>query len=265
MAREQWTYTADGVIWKLLYAPSEKIIGEVRNITEKKATFFCLDAKTGVPLWKNVQKDDPWWIEIECADRNAVYFSRFVQPDIPQHRGIECCSISDCTTLWRNDEVTFWFEQDDKLCVYKDQYEQRHTYWISKKTGEVLEEVRNAQEIAHSVEIENRVTVPIPLDMTQEWQSVVEYVRNHRSGDVLESSIEVIPLENVVVVGYYTRNGNGLVLHLDVYARATQQLVYSVIQETGCHYPVGENFFVVDSMLYYVKDQRTLVGVNVWK
>ncbi|MCX7984445.1 MAG: DUF4905 domain-containing protein [Bacteroidetes bacterium] len=266
MVHERWRYTAHGFIWKLQYSPSKRIVGEVRDLEKREVSFFCLDAITGTPLWQDLQKEEKWWIELEHVDQHLVFFSRFEQPNIPRHRGIECCSLENGRTLWKNNDVTFWFDSPEKVCGYKDYFEGRRAYWISKETGGILEEIPTSHSFHFVPDQQSYVRVPFPYDLYEEKNLVDQCLQHHGTDTILSATIEVIPTEQYVVVGYYTQSVNPtLNLHLNVFEKEKQQCLYSVLQENNCRYPVQENFFIAGSMLYYVREQRTLIGVALWR
>lgn len=259
-----WKYTPGDLIWRVFYAPSGSIVGECRNPEKRQTSFFCIDATTGKVQWENFRADEPWWIGIEAVDDASVYFHRFAQPDMPQHKGIECRALADCSFQWSNAELTFWFEQGNKLCAYRDYFEERRSYWIDKRTGEILGEMSG--DVSRADEVLTAVVTPQPLVMDSFSSQILTILKKHESDTILSESIEIIETDQHFIIGYYTTSAKqAYTLHLSVINRATADVEFSRVQEKECAFPVPTNFFLVDTMLYFVENQKTLCGVTLWK
>jgi hypothetical protein len=75
-----WTYKVDGVIWRVIPAESGKIVGEVRNVAKKTASFFCLNQMTGEVFWEDLKFDERWWIGIETIHEDIILLHGFSTP-----------------------------------------------------------------------------------------------------------------------------------------------------------------------------------------
>ncbi len=265
--KPKWTFTTEGIIWRLFYSESKKIVGEIRNADSQDVSFFCLDACNGKPLWKNVRFDEKWWIGIENVDDRFVYFHRFIQPNMPQHQGIECRTLDKCEMQWRNDELTFWYLSDEKVCGYKDFFEQRKTYWLDRQTGNILSDV-SVEEMSHDDKngLKNFILAPMPATLMAVGEEIQNLVQRNGTPNILLDTVEAIETYWYWIVGYYSNeNENQYSLHLEILDRSSGKSVYSIIQEQECLYQVHENFFVANSWLYFVIDKNKLNGIELWK
>jgi len=169
--KPEWTYTADGMLWRLFCAKGERIVGECRDQGRKTASFFCLDENTGLPLWKDLRLEEAWWVGIEAVLGDTLVLHSYAKPDMPQHRGIRAFDVASGTPRWRNDESTFWFCVDDRLYAYRDLFEKRVGYELDLNTGahlrtfeESLQEINDLRERATEIQDREGVVLPGPFD-----------------------------------------------------------------------------------------------------
>jgi len=113
--KPSWSYSPQGIIWRILVGKRDHIVGECRDNEQKKATFFCLNGISGQPLWENKGMNEPWWVGIEAVHQDVVLVHGFEQPDMPGHRGIEAWKLETGEELWRNEETTY-----GKLLAFND-------------------------------------------------------------------------------------------------------------------------------------------------
>ncbi|MBP8976117.1 MAG: DUF4905 domain-containing protein [Bacteroidetes bacterium] len=265
--KPKWTFTTKGIIWRLFYSESKKIVGEIRNADSQDVSFFCLDACNGKPLWENMHFDEKWWIGIENVDDRFVYFHRFIQPNMPQHQGIECRTLDKCEMQWRNDELTFWYLSDEKVCAYKDFFEQRKTYWIDRQTGNILNDA-SVEEMSCDDKngSKNFILAPMPATRMAVGDEIQNLIQRNGTPNILQDTVEAIETYWYWIVGYYcNENENKYSLHLEIIDRSSGESVYSIVQEKECLFQVPENFFVADGWLYFVKDKHKLNGIELWK
>ena len=72
-----WEYKVDGLIWRVIPAESGKIVGEVRNVTKKATSFFCLNQMTGEVFWEDLKFGERWWIGIEAIHKDVILLHGF--------------------------------------------------------------------------------------------------------------------------------------------------------------------------------------------
>jgi len=100
-------------------------VGEARDQDQKLVSFFALNAQSGVPLWRDLRLDEPWWAGIEAASDGVVLLHRFATPDMPQHKGILALDLKSGAQLWENRDVTFWFIRDGSVVAHRAVFEKR--------------------------------------------------------------------------------------------------------------------------------------------
>ena len=187
----KWQYSNSDIIWKLSYAELGFLIGESRNLETKRASFLCLDASTGKIFWDNVSLEEPWWVGIEGVEHNVVFFHRYAQPELPEHKFIEA---HDCRTgklLWMNTDLIFWFALEDKVYANKNFFEKRVTYCLDAMTGSVLGECSDVAEQyaeAYRRKQETAAQYPVPMDAIVETNTVSAALKKKWNGRLLLNS-----------------------------------------------------------------------------
>ncbi|RPI03963.1 MAG: DUF4905 domain-containing protein, partial [Ignavibacteriae bacterium] len=151
-----WSFDAGSLIWRIYFTSNNLIIGEARSQETKTTNFFCLDVRTGNPLWSNVGFDEPWWIGIETVYQRWMILHGFVRPDIPEHRGIRVVDIGSGGLLWRNDELSYWFMDGEKLYAHKYLFEKHVAYELDINSGAVINEY--ADDLDRILEIRNTLS-----------------------------------------------------------------------------------------------------------
>ncbi len=256
-----WSYKTNGVLWRLLYSPSGSIVGEVRNTDLKQASFFCLNVATGQICWEDYILSEKWWVGIENVDEDYIYFHYYAQPDMPQHKGIECHLLRSGELLWKNDDVTFAYSTNQYVCAYRDFFEKRQYVFLNKCNGNIVNEHIQLQEQNQDYNPEQRVIAPLPLGIFHGKHRVVGILES-KFKNIIVDTVEIIESQNYLIAGFYTKD-EYYTLYITVMEKDTLKLVYTDVQNRECMYPVPENFFVVSNMLCYIANQSTLYGIEL--
>ena len=272
-----WTFSADGVIWRLVFAPGGRLIGESRDREKKAASFFCLDLIAGKPLWKNLALDEPWWIGIESVHNSTLLLHGFVSPDMPEHRGIQAFDVGTGQRLWEDETLTYWFGGAERLFAYRDFFDKRVGYEIEIRSGSIIathdstmdELNKIRQEIAGSAFVPE-VTIPEPLD--DEADPIVMGCVNHATkGMEVVGGIEYAKSGGFMIFDFNVRSeGRGaepssLENILAVYELPGRKRIFFEVTARGLKSRVPDVFFICNETLFFVKDQRTLTAIRLWK
>ncbi len=267
--REKWSFTSDSLIWRILYEEPHCIIGECRDAERKIASFFSLDAASGSAYWHAKQFAEPWWIGIEGVENGLVFFHGYAKPDMPEHKGIEACSIVSGRTLWSNPNFVFWFSCGDKICAYRDFFEKRVSYLLNAQSGEILEEDIDARALRHLKEesdVQPGAQFPEPLEGSVDIKQVSDLL-GKKWNNILPETIEFLENTEYWIIGFYIREEgrNWVSPHLGIVEKKTGDIAYSI--KLGEHYPVPVPglFFKVRENIYYIESQHSLHAVELWK
>jgi len=263
----KWSFTSDSLIWRILYAEPHCIIGECRDAERKSASFFSLDALTGSVYWQEKQFAEPWWIGIEAAVKGIVFFHGYAKPDMPEHKGIEACSVVGGHTLWSNPNLVFWFTSGDKICAYRDFFEKRVSYLLNAETGEITDEEINAADLRLAEDgmgtIQD-ILFPEALETSADQKRLSEILENKWS-NILSQSIEYIEKEDLWITGFYVKEEQrgGVSPRIEILDKKTGNTIHSMTIGRNYPAPAPDLFFLVRGIVYCIENQHTLHALEI--
>jgi len=274
----EWTYTAEGTLWRLFCASGGRIVGECRDQDRKVASFFCLDENTGFPLWKNLQLEQAWWVGIEAVLEDTLLFHTYAKPDMPQHRGISAFDVETGALRWRNDDITFWFGGNGRAYAYRDFFEKRVGYELDLKSGNVLKSFEDSLQELHALRKDaaqtqdfTGVVLPEPLDTTATGDEVRSLLMKALRGATPSGSVEFVKEKDVVAFSYYLTTSNSRSdkpaydNHLCVYRQPGESRLFSGVINENLALPVPDTFFLRGSRLLFLKNQQSLISLRLWQ
>lgn len=274
--RPAWTYHVEGVIWRLVPADLDLLVGESRNIDKKQASFFCLNRKEGKVLWEGATFEEPWWIGIEAIQRDRVLLHGFATPDMPEHQGITALDVLTGRVVWHNQALRFVQAVGDSVFASKDAVEGRAFLELDYRTGELLRTPRVDTMVPddEGIRADSAATFlpifPAQMDFDvfaseQSATMVQEYVpKEHVIGP-----IETIENGRFLCLGFHERshsrgeNETSLSNMLKIVDLNDGELVYSEMLNANVAGIVADSFFSIGGMLYYIKERATLVAVDL--
>jgi hypothetical protein len=274
-----WHFNAGTLIWRIFFTSNNLIIGETRNQETKSTSFFCVDIYSGKPLWKNIGFEEPWWIGIEAVYKGWMILHGFVRPDMPEHRGIRVIDIESGKLLWRNDTLSFWFIDNEKLYAHKYIFEKHICNELDINTGTIVHEQSDnldlMQELRQKVlqmeaERHQDVIFPEVYDENDAESAVRTVVRRITENKAIEGWIEYLSHFGMLIVSHYRRVQNqseSSLLNniLSVYDLRSEKNLYGEIIAEGVKTPSSDSFFIKDDLLFFIKHQTTLIALQPWK
>jgi hypothetical protein len=274
----EWVHTADGLLWRLFCARSGRLIGECRDQERKTATFFCLDERTGVPLWKNLRLEESWWVGIEAVIGDVLILHTYAKPDMPQHRGIHAFDVATGSPRWRNDDCTFWFSVRDRAYAYRDLFEKRVGYEFDVFSGAVLRTFEESLDELGALKAESSgnqdlegVVLPEPFDRESSGAGLQQLFDRALRGAVPTGSVDFATSKDIVAFSYYlpARRGRGekpaFENHLQVYRSPDGVRLFSEVINENLAFPVPDTFFIRGPRLLFLKNQQSLISLRLWQ
>lgn len=270
-----WSFSCGGTLWRLLLGEQGSIVGECRDQEKKETTFFCLNGETGSRSWTYSSAEERWWLGLEDVCRNRALIHGFESPDLPGHKRLLALDLDSGAEVWRNDEVTYWFSYQSRVYVYRTMFEKRIAEVLDLETGELLEshdaieDLAAVRELARQEDPHASLEFPELLDPAGaplKFRTLIEReIRNHR----LVGQIEAVVKERFLVMNYHrvskgsTPENFRLENQLLIFDSGTGKKVYSDLLAQDAHAPVPDAFFVKDSSVYFIKDQKNLCMVRL--
>ena len=269
--KPSWAYSPRGVIWRILFGKSNRIIGESRDNEKKTVTFFCLDGSTGLPLWENRGMKEPWWVGIEAIHQDVVLTHGFEKPDMPGHRGIEAWKAETGEELWRNEEVTYWFCYRERVYAYQTLFERRQGYALDLHSGSVVEtydkgveELFAVRQLAMQEDIEEHLLFPELVEEGHGPGDIHSLILGEIGGREIIGGVEHVYEHPYLIMNYHvhaqkaTSESLKLQNHLAIIDTREGAKVFADIVSKDASAPVPDSFFLRSGFVYFVKDQRAL-------
>ena len=271
--RPIWSYSVDGVIWRILPAEAGLLVGEARNLQSKTASFFCLDRRTGRPLWENTVLPEPWWVGIEAIHGGILFLHGFASPEMPARRGITALDLRTGAMLWSSAESEAVGIRPETLLAVRGRFPHREVVELDARTGavrgaqpadeETFETLRHIQGPSVSPE----VLYPLPLGEDESSGRLRRHLLGHWKSLAGVESIERIAHETADVVLIHERVPAGgemlLKAAVAVLEPRTGALLYRSTVDSGLRRPVPDACCVCDGVLYFLRERTTLVAIDL--
>jgi hypothetical protein len=273
-----WEFNTGVLVWKILFTSHNTIVGETRDQAAKLTRFFCIDASSGRVLWKEKEYDEPWWIGIETVYDRWMILHGFARPDMPEHQGVRIIELETGALLWRNDDVCYWFINDQKLYAYKYLFEKRIGYEIDFRTGAILHKYSDNLDVLHELrntaqqslsEIQASLVFPELFNDTENNSIVEALVRQITAKNALQDSIEILLQNNILFVSYCQREEESedstLRNVFTIYDTQKERTLFTEVLMYNVRIPSPDTFFVKDTFLYFIKNKSIITALQPWK
>lgn len=239
-------------------------------------SLFAVHALEGRPLFSGVTLHDPWWIALEMTIGEVAILHAFPRPDLPNAIG---ATAVDCVTgevLWRDDNLRVLCGTQELALIQRgSSFDLSGIALIDARTGVVLEEIGENAERANAFQQACAVTEEWPG-----WVNSETLEEDHlRFGEINDLLGRLMPERR----GPVEMGGHGPFTILGVHApsrRSAQTMLANLIdthlfivrdgrvvhQEivTGdAPGPSSDIFFIWNGMLIFIRDRKTLAGINL--
>lgn len=270
-----WSFACQGTIWRLLLGDRGFLVGECRNEEKKETVFFCLNEETGEPVWRHGGLEERWWVGLEAVCKNRVLLHGFETPDMPGHKRLIALDLESGTEVWRNDEVTFWFSYQSRIYTYRTMFEKRVALVLDLETGELLETHEGIEDLAALRQLAREEDPHASLDFPEILEPgeappklrpfIEREIRHHRP----VGAIEAVARGPFLLMNYH-REGKGstaekplLENHFIIFDSTSGKKVFSDVLIRNAHAPVPDAFFIRNSSVFFIKDQKNLCMVRL--
>jgi hypothetical protein len=273
-----WTFSANGIIWRMVLADPGFLIGECRDPQARLASFFAVETESGNVLWKDLRLVEQWWVGLEAVHNNVILFHGFASPDMPEHRGIQAFDMRTGRELWSNHDFSFWFCHQDQVIVYRDMFERRVGHELDLQTGSLirtheasLQELHELRQRAAAEQTMPDAILPEFFEEKKAGEEVSQLVKKETKGKSLAGNIEYLRQGDILVFNYHERRSGdaaqppSLENHLFVYQLSPRKRRFAEIIGRNLTGYVPDSFFVNRGHLLFVSNQRVLTALNLWK
>lgn len=263
--RPAWTYTVSGTLWRVIPAPPGTVVGEERDARAKRAIFFAVDLRSGQLRWSGRRFLDDWWVGVSAVHREVLFLHGFATPDMPGHLGIMAADVQSGEILW-----------SDPTCSLVEL--RTNTVVLSRPgpAGPVVEEralrtggAAATEEAEQGGHTDAGVEFHAPFVVDPE--SGLDRRLDHLLRPVLRETSSVGPLEIIdhpralIVMSYEAEaplsDRSPLKGRLWIMHPESGSLLYEEMVQKELHMPAHNTFSVVQDMLLYVKEGRSLRAI----
>lgn len=262
--KKLYSYKTKLQIWRLLLSEKNRLIIEDRD-TEKKEVFFtCLQAETGKKIFSEYQFDEKFWLGIETIYKEIIYLHKFQKPDMPGHKTIIAFSIEEKKILWENDQYNFLFTKDEKVYVYRQQFDSREFYTLDYLTGELQENLGSdpvpINKMRETLNINSFRNYIFPEVLSEESFDSVSYsfIKTYINNEVT-GRIECIKFNNLLFMNYHKKENFFLTNTFYALDISRKKLVLKEIINKKIKAVVPDSFFIKDNLLYILKERQLLL------
>ncbi len=265
--RSGWEFRVSGVFWRLLPHAGKYLIGEERDVSAKRVTFFCIDFESGVPRWESISLGETWWIGLEAVHGESVILHGYSSPDMPEHRKIFVIDLHTGKLLWQNDDLAFVAVEGESVFAKKSLSEDRSMVELSLRDGRILRE-RVDRIPSVSEPDSSSALYPQAVRSFAELPQPVQSLFDKRAiRQDAASGVECLEEGEHVIVSWYEPIGSppstvSWRQELAVIRSGGGAVRFSDTLSANTAYPVPDSFFVMSHRLCYVRERsqlRTLV------
>jgi len=259
-------------IWRIIPTNSGKLIIEERELEKKQAYFHCLQLDSGKKILSNFQLDDKFWVGVEAARDDIIFFHKFAKPDMPKHRGIFAFNLVRKEFIWQNPELVFLFILQEKIFAYKEKFEGRDYYAINPSTGEMIEDVGSNYELINKLrdesikeEANKGYLFPEVFEADSETDDRAnEFIKALRNDFVISGKIEFIWKDNLLMLSFHEANSKGTLNNLfkAVDLSKGKYILEEVINKETSLF-LTDSFFVKDDLLFLLFGKTRLVVYKI--
>ena len=281
-----WVFSQNGNMWRFVFAGRNAIAGETRDTEKNILYIFALNTIKGNTYIKNyLFENGNYRIAIEGANSSTIFLNRFDNPELPYHKNIIALDIHTGGKLWEHGEYNYFFCTEDKLYGIKQKFESAEFAELDMSDGSVVcvfPETQNSFIYGLKKESDEELfdeNLNYPCDWnpsdndlnTEENECVSEIIRKEIESKNNRGAVEYVRKDNLIIFNYYVPAGidvkdiNKIFYRniLCVYDISGSEKLFEDILNDKSNFNVPDNFFTRDSLLYYLREKKEIVCVNL--
>ncbi len=256
----KYTFSNNRQIWRLLLSDGNRLIIEERDVDKKEAFYNCVQAENGKDIFRNFQLDEKYWTGIESVYKEIIFFHKFTKPDMPGHKFIIAYDIDSSKILWQTDKYSFLFIHEDKVYVFRQQFETRDFFTLNYLTGELIDELGD-----NAIPINNLRESLSDEDKFRNYHFPIIYKEDENLKDIInksvadmrvEGNLEYILFSNFLLFNFFQRNSIGKLENRFIVSDindSSTKLDEIILSNANSYVP--DSFFLKDNLLFVLKEK----------
>lgn len=268
--------TPGAVIWKILPTPGGILFGESRDPEGKTMSLFALRPGTGEKIFSGVQLDEPWWIALEMTVGEVAILHRFPKPDLPNAMGTVAVDTTNGAILWSNDQLRILCGVEELAIAQQgDSLDWSNLLLIDARSGIRLEEIGEdpARVAGFQLACEGSAQWSGWINGDELNEGDARFAEINGRLDVLgkerRGTIEFAEHGGYQIVACHrrsTRSATSMLSNLydtELFVFDGERTLYRETIMRDASGVGSEIFFILNGVLMFIRDRRTLVGINL--
>lgn len=264
------------IIWKLRPTAGGILVGESRDIEQKTMTLFAIRPSEGRLLFNGVKLQEPWWVALETTIGEVALLHSFPRPDLPSATGTTAIDCATGEVLWHDEAIRVLCGIEEIALVRRSERLERSALaLVDVRTGMVLEEigddrerVGDFQELCAASDIWPGWINSNPLDEVHpRFNEISEWLA--RLLKEPRGTAEIAEYGRFTALGAHARSGSTadamLANHVDAHlvVLCEGRPIFHETATSDAPAPGSDLFFIWNGMLVFIKERRTLAGINL--
>ncbi|MCX7832731.1 MAG: DUF4905 domain-containing protein [Ignavibacteria bacterium] len=266
-----WRFSQKGNLWSIYNAGNNYVTGETRDYENKIPHFFTIESKTGKVVLKNFvyDKNDSLLSSIAASEK-YLFLSRLISTEAPIHKGIIAIDLLTGEKVWENNEYEYMFHTTDSIYSKKTEFENIKYQKLDINSGEIVEnyhenntstlfEIRN-KTFEKDLEVEKN----FPLFNKDFATDSAKEIFKYELEDNQKNEVEFIETEKILIFTYSKKSiDNFYQIYLCIYDKINHKKIFEekIYNKAPLVFP--DNFFIVENLLYYIKEKKELVAIKL--
>jgi hypothetical protein len=269
-----WEFDSGAAIWKLQVTAGGLIVGEARDVQQKHTSLFSLRPSDGTVLFRDRRLREPWWIALEMVIDEMAVLHQYPKPDLPTALGATVVDCNSGEILWEDDAVRILCGAWGRALLQRgESIDHPQLQIVDIATGELLEDLGADLARAEAFRDESTASVSFegwtsarPLEEdAPEWDAIAEALAQIRAEPA--GPLEYATVPPYLIVSTYTSAQRpahpGGACDGRLLVARDHTVVFSEIIAPNTAPTGADQFFVLNRMLMFVRNSRTLAGIDL--
>ncbi len=267
-----WRFSQHGNLWSIYNAGKNFITGETREEKKKLPLFFTVNAKTGEVILRDYQlNEENALISSIASSDKYLFLHRLINPELPIHRGIIAVDIHSGEIIWKNEEYEYMFHTNDAVYTKITKFENFEYQKLDINSGNLIKNY-SENDTATLFELrrqlieenyENEKDFPV-YNIEYSSEDAKDIFNREINIDTGNYQIEFIEKDKLLIFTYHKALAdNCYQVFICIYNLSDKKRLFkeTIYKQAPLVFP--DNFFIMDNFLYFIKEKKEIVAINL--
>lgn len=258
------SYEAKQQVWRILISGSDKVIIEKRDTGNKEVFFDCFELIDNEKIFTDFQLDEKFWTGIERIYKDVIFFHKYPKPDMPGHKEILAFDIGSQNILWTNEEYAYLFIYNDKVHVFKQQFEGRRFYTLDYKSGELIDDLGSDADKINKLydkarEEEDYSEYNFPGKEFNADDKISGLIEKFKSPIAIVGEVEYNIYDDTLFLSYHVKTSEKEMAHkFSAIDTSTEHEIFNTILCSDTDKFMTDSFFIYKNYLFLLKEKNEI-------